>query len=442
MMDARGVPVSYDDATALGRYDAALLDLHRFSYDPVPAIEGIIADYPDFAQAHIFRAVCIASCSAARYVPEMETSISQAEKIGNLNDRERGLIAAVRNRCAGEWRRAQLDVDTVLVQHPRDSLALHLGHQLDFLLGDALNLRGRIERILPQWDETVPNYSHVLGMYAFGLEECNMFDHAEDVGKEACERDPSDTWAHHAVGHVNEMMGRHEDGIAWYEGREANWATGDGLSIHNWWHLCLYLMEVENYPRILEIYDAYIAPDDASEPDPLADSGSLLWRLVIQGVDVGDRWIANGERWRQLVTEGEGGFYGFNDLHAALSFAALGWDDDLTDLGARAKSQAQQPHTLGIISRDVAVPVVQAITAYHEERFEDALDLLDAVRPIIVARFGGSNAQRDIIDQTMLASAIRGGLGDRAVSLANERLSRKPDGPLAGRFAERVRAVA
>ncbi len=168
----------------------------------------------------------------------------------------------------------------------------------------------------------------------------------------------------------------------------------------------------------------------------------MLWRLVIQGVDVGDRWIANGERWRQLVTEGEGGFYGFNDLHAALSFAALGWDDDLTDLGARAKSQAQQPHTLGIISRDVAVPVVQAITAYHEERFEDALDLLDAVRPIIVARFGGSNAQRDIIDQTMLASAIRGGLGDRAVSLANERLSRKPDGPLAGRFAERVRAVA
>ncbi len=441
MLDARGVPVSFDDATALGRYDAALLELHRFSYDPVPAIEGIIADYPDFAQGHIFRAVCIASGSAARYVPEMEASLSQAEKIGDLNDRERGLIAAVRSRCAGEWRRAQLDVDVVLAQYPRDSLALHLGHQLDFLLADALNLRGRVERILPQWDETVPNYSHVLGMHAFGLEECNMYDHAESVGKEACERDPGDTWAHHAVGHVMEMMGRHDDGIAWYGGRETDWATGDGLSIHNWWHLCVYLMEVENYPRILEIYDSYIAPDDAFEPEPLADSGSLLWRLAIHGVDVGDRWIANGERWRQLVTEGEVGIYGFNDLHAAMSFASLGWGDDLADLEARAKSQAQQPHTLGIMSREVAVPVVQAITAYHEERFEDALDLLEAVRPF-VPRVGGSHAQRDVIDQTMLASAILGGHSGRAVSLANERLSRKPEGPLAGRFAERARAVA
>ena len=238
-----------------------------------------------------------------------------------------------------------------------------------------------------------------------------------------------------------EMMGRHDDGIAWYGGRETDWATGDGLSIHNWWHLCLYLMEVENYPRILEIYDSYIAPNDAFEPEPLADSGSLLWRLAIHGVDVGDRWIANGERWRQLVTEGEVGIYGFNDLHAAMSFAALGWGDDLADLEARAKSQAQQPHTLGIMSREVAVPVVQAITAYHEERFEDALDLLEAVRPF-VARVGGSHAQRDVIDQTMLASAILGGHSGRAVSLANERLSRKPEGPLAGRFAERARAVA
>lgn len=441
MMDVRDVPVSYNNVTALERYEMALLNLHQFSYNPVPAIDGILKDYPDFAQAHIFRAVCFAGSAAARYVPAIERALVRAENVGNLNDRELGLITAVRSRCAGEWRQAQLDVDAVLARYPRDSLALFFGHQLDFLLGDALNLRGRIERLLPHWDESIPNYSHVLGMYAFGLEECNMFGEAESVGREACERDPDDAWAHHAVGHVIEMLGRHEDGINWYDGRKSNWATGDGLSIHNWWHLCLYLMEVENYPRILEIYDTYIAANGESDPEPLADSGALLWRLVLHGVDVGDRWVANGERWRELIAQGEGGVYGFNDLHAAFSFAGLGWDADLADLESRARTQAQQPHTLGTIARDVSMPVIQSIIAFHENRFEDSFNLLNAVRPVLL-RFGGSNAQRDVVDQTMLVAAIRGGLRERAASLSNERLIRKPNGPLASRFAERARLGA
>ena len=84
--------------------------------------------------------------------------------------------------------------------------------------------------------------------------------------------------------------------------------------------------------------------------------------------------------------------------------------------------------------------MVQAIIAWHEERYENCVDILSAVRPLL-ARFGGSNAQRDVVDQTMLVAAIRGGLGQRAVSLANERLSRKPHGPLALRLAERARAI-
>lgn len=440
MMDPRGVPVSFDDASAMEAYETALLQLHRFSHDPTPAMEQVIAAYPDFALPHIFMAVAIAGGSAGRYVPDMASAVARAEEIGGLNDREQGLIKAVRSRCAGEWRQAQLDVDAVLADYPRDSLALYLGHQLDFLLGDALNLRGRVERVLPHWDASMPNYSNVLGMQAFGLEECNMFEHAEAVGKEACARDPEDTWAHHAVGHVIEMMGRHEDGIQWYQSREKDWATGDGLSIHNWWHLCLYLMEIEEYDRILEIYDTYIAPTGDFEPEPLADSGALLWRLFVQGVDVGDRWQANGARWRELVAAGEGGFYGFNDLHAALSFSAMGWQDDLVDLEKQVVAQAQNSHTIGTISREVSVPVVQAIQAWSEERYEDTFNTLDAVRPLL-ARFGGSNAQRDVIDQTMLVAAIRGDLGNRAVSLANERIMRKPDGPLARRFAEKARAV-
>ncbi len=438
MKDSRGVPVSCDDPIIMAKYDFALTELHRFADDAISIIDDALLDHPDFALGHIFRAVCFASGSASRHIPEMERSLAHAEDTGvSLTEREQGLMSVIRKRCSGDWRGAQHGVEAILADYPRDTLALHLGHQLDFLLGDALNLRGRLERILPQWDSSVPNYSHVLGMYAFGLEESNLFEHAESVGREACAFDPRDAWAHHAVGHVMEMQGRHKEGIAWYEGHETEWAQAEGLSVHNWWHLCLYLMEVEEYERIFEIYDAHIAPSEDADPEPMTDATALLWRLKVQGVDAGARWQAVGERWRQLIELGEGGYYGFNDLHAALAFAALNWMQDLAKLEASAIKQSGQDHTLGDIAGEVGLPLVRAVTAYAKDHYEEALDQLEEVRPVLI-RFGGSNAQRDIIDQTMLSAALLGGLHHRARSLANERLGRKPYGPLAQRFSERA----
>ena len=56
--------------------------------------------------------------------------------------------------------------------------ALQTAHLFDFYRGDALNLRNRVSRVLPHWSESVPGYSYVLGMHAFGLEECNQSDRA------------------------------------------------------------------------------------------------------------------------------------------------------------------------------------------------------------------------------------------------------------------------
>ena len=50
---------------------------------------------------------------------------------------------------------------------------------MDFYRGDALNLRNRVSRVLPHWDASVPGYSYVLGMHAFGLEEMNQYPEAE-----------------------------------------------------------------------------------------------------------------------------------------------------------------------------------------------------------------------------------------------------------------------
>ncbi|HXH02793.1 MAG TPA: hypothetical protein VNN09_05670 [Candidatus Competibacteraceae bacterium] len=131
----------------------------------------------------------------------------------------------------------------MLCGHPRDAFALQSAHLTDFYLGDATQLRDRVARVLPHWDESIPSYSYILGMYAFGLEECNHYAEAEQAGRRALELEPGDGWSVHAVAHVMEMQGRYEEGIEWLTSREQDWVLDNGFAFHNWWHLALYHME-------------------------------------------------------------------------------------------------------------------------------------------------------------------------------------------------------
>ena len=60
----------------------------------------------------------------------------------------------------------------------------------DLVLGQSTMLRDRIGRALDQWSDDDVGYGYVLGMHAFGLEECNEYARAEALGLEALERNP------------------------------------------------------------------------------------------------------------------------------------------------------------------------------------------------------------------------------------------------------------
>ena len=112
--------------------------------------------------------------------------------------------------------------DDLLLEHPRDALALHWAHQWDHARGDSASMRLRPARALPEWDDADPLFPCVLGLYAFGLAECHQLALAEDLGRRAIalaqeQRADADTparvpWAVHAVTHAMEMQGRFDDG--------------------------------------------------------------------------------------------------------------------------------------------------------------------------------------------------------------------------------------
>jgi hypothetical protein len=84
-------------------------------------------------------------------------------------------------------------------------------------------LRDRIARALPAWGEGMPGWHALLGMHAFGLEECGDYDSAERQGRRSVELEPRDSWGWHAVAHVLEMRHAPGDGIAWLQPNSGTW---------------------------------------------------------------------------------------------------------------------------------------------------------------------------------------------------------------------------
>ena len=239
-------------------------------------------------------------------------------------------MAAVEAWLGGDWMTASLVLDSILEQWPADLLALGIGHQLDFFLGDAANLRDRVGRSLPALDPDHPHTGFVRGMYAFGLEESGHYAQAEASGLAALAANPDDVWAIHAVVHTYEMQGMVDTGARFLLDRQAQWGSGNLFTVHNWWHLALYALEAGDTARALAIYDAEINhAASAGVPIELLDASALLWRLWLDGADTGGRFGPLADTWLPFATGDP--WYAFNDLHAVM---ALVGDDRLDEATA------------------------------------------------------------------------------------------------------------
>jgi tetratricopeptide (TPR) repeat protein len=426
LVDNRGVALSTSDRDQLAVYEQAVdLSLSYF-VDPFATVQAALDADPEFAMGHCLRAGLIVMTSDRTFTPMLAESIEAVEHLGKrANGRERAHAAAARAWLHGDFAGSIRKYGEIVMQEPRDLFALQVAHVGDFFLGATSSLRDRVAQVLPEWDPSLPGYGYVLGMYAFGLEENHLYARAEDTGRLAVEKNPRDPWAIHAVAHVMEMQGRMREGIEWLESRREDWSIDNAFAFHNWWHLALYYLDLGDHARVLELYDQRIRPQQTPVPLEMVDATAMLWRLSLRGVDVGDRWRPLADAWQPFADHG---YYAFNDVHACMAFASAGRDAELQTTLATMEQRAQGRDTNAMMTRDVGLPCAQAFVACVRGEYAKACELLQSIRTI-AHRFGGSNAQRDLIHLTLTECALRAGQVPLARSLANERVQAKPSSP-------------
>jgi tetratricopeptide (TPR) repeat protein len=438
--DARGIPVSCCDRSALELYEKALVQYHSYVGDPIATIEEAIRHAPDFVLGHVFRATVLMTFTEQRFAEQARTSVASAEALlPHATAREQGLAAATRRLVDGEWDAACATFDRVLVDYPRDAFAIQSAHLMDFFRGDALNLRNRISRVLPHWSPSVPGYSYILGMHAFGLEECNQYPQAEETGRRALALQPKDGWAVHAVTHVMEMQGRIDEGIEWLESREGDWAPDNGFAVHNYWHLALYYLDRQRYAHALALYDRRVHREPPDFALQLLDATALLWRLYLEGVDLGRRAEVLADNWAGRL-ETERGFYAFNDTHAMMAFTMAGREHGAARLMDDLEWTVKSGTGINVMmTRDVGLPFCRAIQAFGRGRYAQAIRHIEPVRDT-ASRFGGSHAQRDALTLTLIEAAIRNGESALAQHYIAERTVHKPGSGWGWRLLARTSA--
>jgi tetratricopeptide (TPR) repeat protein len=437
MFDRAGHALSGASTDALEAFEQACHETHCLIADPVASVDRALAAAPEMTMAHVLKAYLHLLGTEPAGIAVAQDCCAAAAELA-ADERERGHVEAAGLLAAGRWHDAGRALEDLAVRHPRDVLALQVGHQIDFFTGDSRMLRDRIARALPAWQRGMPGHHAVLAMHAFGLEETGDYEQAERQGRLAVEYEPRDGWAWHAVTHAMEMQQRPREGIEWLQPNAAIWSKDSFFAGHNWWHLALFHLELDDIDEVLRLYDTAIGGLGSGVVLDMIDQSAMLWRLQLRGVDAGDRWAALAERWTPHAAAGN---YGFNGFHAMMAFVGAGRRGEQQQVLAAQHEAMQRGDDNAGFTREVAHPATQAVLAFGEGDYAQAVRLLRPIRSR-AHRFGGSHAQRDVLDLMLIEAALRGGDKALAAALAAERAAVRPRSPLSRGFVARAATMS
>jgi tetratricopeptide (TPR) repeat protein len=423
LKDCFELPVTCATAAAVEDYVAAVdLLLSAWPGAEVRLDRALNAD-PDFALAHIARGRLL---QLQARIPEAKAAAAHAQSLANrLTARERRHIDAIALSIDGAAGDALAMVRAHASEYPRDALPLSLALGVFGLLG----FSGRsdhheaqlalLEQLAPHWGDDW----WFLGYLGWAYIETGEVAEGTRLVERSLAGNPRNAHAAHQRVHGFFESGDADGGAGFVE----NWLTcydrAGHLHCHLSWHLALFELARGNVERSRTIYLDDIRPS-AAQAAPmlvLADSASFLWRWRIYGVapSLDLEWAEVAEHARRHFPCAG---LAFADLHAALAEVATGDDDGLHSRIAGLQSLARD----GRLSPGKVAPALCAGAAAlgRDDNAEAAQILEPALADL--ARIGGSHAQREIFEDSLIVAYIRSEQSAKAAPFLRARLGRRP----------------
>ena len=321
---------------------------------------------------------------------------------------------------AGNIERSLQIADAIADEFRRDLAIVKLHQYLNFNRGRASEML-RIAHKVEGANQTVP-YLH--GMMAFAYEQCHLLDDAEREARFALELKEKEPWAQHALAHVMlSQGGRVDEGAHFLEAVSETWTDLNSFMItHLWWHLALFYLSQGRDQEALMLYDTRCWGVDKSYSQDQITAVSLLARLELAGIPVGERWQDLGAHLTARAYDTVEPFLTMQYLYG-LARARLPEAETLLD-AVRARARVEPDRAAWA---EVALPACEGLMAFARGDFVQTLRMLGPALARM-AEIGGSHAQRDLFEQIALDATIRTGHFFAAQYRLEMRRAFDPDG--------------
>ncbi len=385
-------------------------------------LAAVLAAEPDFVMGHAARGLFSLMMGRAelwQVAEDARTAAHAARAAGPITPREQGWLKALDCWLADSPTGAVAAIEEVLRAHPTDTLSAKVSHAIRFILGDAKGMRVSIERVLPAHGDDHPLRGYVMGCHAFALEETGDYAVAEKTGRAGLIHAPDDAWGLHAVAHVHDMRAEPDAGITLIEDHKSAWDGSNNFRYHVWWHKALLHLDRGEFDIALALYDSHIRVDKTDDYRDISNATSLLMRLELDGIKVGNRWEELAAFSENRV---EDGCLVFADLHYMLALAGASRAKAKQAMTARFARDARQAGDMSTRFADPGIAALAGLNAFAEGRYGDAFVKLAEARPKI-STIGGSYAQRDVFERMTIDAGLRAGHFDATETILLERLA-------------------
>jgi len=398
------------DASAAALYREAQHRLLAVQVGAEVLLRRAVAQDPDFALGHATLALVVHDAGRDGR-PHARAALRSAM---HASARERSFVGAVAARVGrtanrkARWLRH-------LAEHPRDAVALNAAVPTIASSG-AVEVTEQAWTLVESRQRDFGAHWWFTGLLGWVRQEQDRLGEAGELASWSLSAQPGAGHAAHAMAHVYYESGRHIEGLRWLDDWVARNRRTTVNAAHYSWHAALHELALGAHDDVRRRWYREIAPPHTTGLRALVDGVSLLWRAHLA-----DAWegplpveLALDAVDPDMLTAPETPFAA---MHAALALAAREDAVGLRLLGRTAVLDRRP------VFRDLVAPFAAALGALVAGRADQSAELLLDLMPR-VAGFGGSKAQRDVVEQTLLYALVRSGRSLPAQQLVQLRLDR------------------